>query len=61
MDRPFTQIILHTLPLIGKTFFRFQKDIPLFIRKFFSYSHLFNTISSEVINTINRARNIVEN
>lgn len=26
-----------------------------------TYSHLFNTTSSEVINTINRARNIVEN
>lgn len=26
-----------------------------------TYSHLFNTTSSEVINTINRARNIVKN
>ena len=26
-----------------------------------TYSHLFNTTSSEVINTINRARNTVEN
>lgn len=26
-----------------------------------TYSHLFNTASSEVINTINRARNTVEN